>query len=315
MPECVDRCVICGCQKFFSVERYKPRQDMLEYVACAQCGLVFMNPRPTEKELAEYYADSFWQEGKIGAQIQKQRRIALSIKRYIALKAPALLLRHALFILEVGSSFGVTLSALGNVISEKGGVVELFAIEPSAHAVSQGAEYYRGVTMLGEDIHTLNGCQSPFDLVIFSHVLEHFPNPIEALRLIASKISLSGLLYIEVPNFYSHPSVSYAHNYCFTETSLRNSLSAARLKPISLDLLYRNPRIPKYLTCLACKDDAGTREIRAEVLDDILGQRIRGLVGNCGPQIVGGPKDGSGNWQIRIGSGLKQMILDGDVKC
>lgn len=253
MPIAIEECAICGGKYFAQVEKYKPHrggQDLVTYVACDQCGLVFMNPMPTQDELSKYYAGSYWESHVAGeAAVKKQRTVADSIIGYLDFHFPGWL-QSRKSILEIGSSFGVTLNSLGKTVSERGGDATLSAIEPSALATQVGAENYLAVQLLGTDIDDLQAVSATFDLIILSHVLEHLQYPVAALRLLASKLAIDGMIFIEVPNYYGHLSVDYAHNYLFTECSLRNTLMCAGLNVRAFDTRYRSRRISMYLTTL-----------------------------------------------------------------
>jgi 2-polyprenyl-3-methyl-5-hydroxy-6-metoxy-1,4-benzoquinol methylase len=131
------------------------------------------------------------------------------------------------------------------------------------------------VEILGSDVNALRESKLTFDMIILSHVLEHFHDPVAALRLIADRMNSDSLLFVEVPNFYGHPSVSYAHAFCFTEKSLRNTLLAAGLMTTGVETLYRNKQIPLYLTCFATKEVNGAKQSgnESEIVTDIIHQR------------------------------------------
>ena len=163
-----------------------------------------------------------------------------------------------------------------------GGGAKLFAIEPSKNSVQVGRDYYKDVTIIGNTVENLASYNdgTTFNLIILSHVLEHFTNPVVSLTLIADKMTDNSLLYIEVPNFYGHSSVQYAHNYCFTETSLRNCLAVAQLKPVKVDLFWHSRIFPMHITCLARKDANATWPVQLckETVDEIVRRRKSGQV-------------------------------------
>lgn len=154
----------------------------------------------------------------------------------------------------------------------------MFAIEPSESSVRNGKDYYEGVTILGSTVEDLSSYDGTFDFIILSHVLEHFTNPVASLIRIVDKMAENGLCYIEVPNFYGHCSVEYSHNYCFTETSLRNCLTIAQLKPVQFDLFFYSRIFPMHITCLACKNTKSTQpaHICTETVGEIIRQRKAG---------------------------------------
>lgn len=283
MPTNLDNCVVCGHENFCPIEAYESDRIKTNYMACSHCGLVVMNPMPTDDELKEYYSDNYWELSgdAVKQSLQKQQSRAAHLKKYIKLNTRPHFFKDVSSISEIGSSFGVTLHHLGTYVKSIGGEARLFAIEPSQNSVRIGQDYYKGINLLGFTVEDLSyNYDATFDLIILSHVLEHFTNPVASLTLIADKMTDSSLLYIEVPNFYGHPSVQYAHNYCFTETSLMNCLAVAHLKPVEVNLFWHSRIFPMNITCLARKDSDTTSsgKICKETIDEIVRQRKAGQV-------------------------------------
>jgi SAM-dependent methyltransferase len=52
-------------------------------------------------------------------------------------------------------------------------------------------------------MNAVDKLRNKYDFILMSHVLEHFLNPIEALRIITGLLEPDGLLYIEVPSFFT----------------------------------------------------------------------------------------------------------------
>jgi SAM-dependent methyltransferase len=235
-----------------------------------------MNPTPTDAELSRYYGESYWESRRVAAAIAKQASFTRYIRAFIDSKAPQGFLRDVPSVLEVGSSFGVTLHHLGLANRGLGGHAALLAIEPSGHAVQAGGSNYDEVRILGSSVEAVVGGLPPLGLVVLSHVIEHFRDPVASLRVLAESLDATSLVYIEVPNYYGHPSVDYAHNYCFTETSLRNCLGLAGLTVTALDLLHHDCDFPQYLTCLARKSiELGRNGFVFEPLRESLKEVVR----------------------------------------
>jgi SAM-dependent methyltransferase len=53
------------------------------------------------------------------------------------------------------------------------------------------------------EVNAFAGLAPGYDLIILRHVLEHTHRPVELVRLLGSKLSPRGVLYIEVPNLFS----------------------------------------------------------------------------------------------------------------
>jgi 2-polyprenyl-3-methyl-5-hydroxy-6-metoxy-1,4-benzoquinol methylase len=93
-----------------------------------------------------------------------------------------------------------------------------------------------------------------FDLATLMHVLEHLENPIQVLTQIREDLlGETGLLFIEVPNFYAHDSYELAHLSCFTEHTLNELIRQAGFEPIASRKhgMPRSKILPLYLTVLA----------------------------------------------------------------
>jgi 2-polyprenyl-3-methyl-5-hydroxy-6-metoxy-1,4-benzoquinol methylase len=268
MPEALATCPICAAAEFDPVEPFADARITTAYTACRRCGLVAMNPRPTAAEQAAYYGAEYWtvRAGDDEAKRRKQARragfIVAFLERHLRAGPGEGGLASRTAVLEVGSSFGMTLLTLKDRIASLGGSPTLYGIEPSEHAVACSQEVYRSIRVIGrswEDLRTTE--EGPFDLVILSHVLEHLDDPVAGLVAIRRRMAPTGALFIEVPNYYGHPSVEYAHNYCFTETSLRNTLDRAGLAVKALEVNGHDEDFPFYLTCLAAwAETSGTVE-------------------------------------------------------
>ncbi|MEL6853261.1 MAG: class I SAM-dependent methyltransferase, partial [Bacteroidota bacterium] len=110
------------------------------------------------------------------------------------------------------------------------------AIEPSE--TCQEILRSKGVQVLTHDVDTdLHlGQEGKYDLIIMRHVLEHFMNPLEVLKKVASVLSENGQLYIAVPNalyleesaFFTHW-LRVVHTYYFNRISLTNLCHLAGL--------------------------------------------------------------------------------------
>jgi hypothetical protein len=74
-----------------------------------------------------------------------------------------------------------------------------------------------------------------FDLVTLIHVLEHLPDPIGTLRLIRQEwLAADGLVLVEAPDLYGHPSFELGHLVAFSEQTLRGALTAAGFETVEL---------------------------------------------------------------------------------
>ncbi len=156
-------------------------------VRCASCMLVYVNPRPSEKSLGEFYDQYYPPESTSLWERQMARVFEVEgLKRLNALMGPG-------HILDVGCGYGFFLK----MMKEKGW--EVSGVEPSALA----GEYAQ--TALGPNIFrgTLSEARFEaeyFDAVTLWYVLEHVPGPLEILLEVNRILKRGGVIILRVPN-------------------------------------------------------------------------------------------------------------------
>jgi 2-polyprenyl-3-methyl-5-hydroxy-6-metoxy-1,4-benzoquinol methylase len=195
---------------------------------CKSCDLVFLWPRPSQEELADYYAKGYrleYNEGTLPAQIyckgipEARRRVGRLMHR----------LKPSMSVLEVGANAGTFLKEIAPHVSS------VMGVEPG-NAHRAWADRELGLTMV-KDIAELG--DRTFDLIVFFHTLEHVGNPVEFLRSLSRFLAHGGIMVIEVPNvndalvsLYKVPSyLSFyyqkAHLHYFSAETLAKTIAAA----------------------------------------------------------------------------------------
>lgn len=215
-------CNLCGTGNnrflFDTYDRNIGRENRFRMVQCCSCGLVFLNPRPTQESFHQHYNDSYYPyqvpQGTVRAsEIRVKKLPQTKIKK--ALHDPKSFLGWAYLnylaysrgdfhrikkifprqtrLLDIGCGTGqFILSALRYGWSVQG--VE-FMPQACEKAKSLGLSVFQG---------TLEQAHFPdksFDLVRMSHVFEHLPDPVGTLKEIDRILSDRGLVLITVPNF------------------------------------------------------------------------------------------------------------------
>jgi len=144
---------------------------------CENCTLRFRFPQPTKEELMKYYqgldTNECWQHG---AEREVWRYIKGELKD---LPQPS--------VLDVGCFRGDMLSYVGNGL-------ELFGVEPSTEA-GQEAEK-RGITIIGENIESLEGSGPRFGAISLIDVAEHLLRPLDSLKVLTQLLLPGGKLII-----------------------------------------------------------------------------------------------------------------------
>jgi len=159
---------------------------------CAACGLVFVNPRPTERALTDLYrakaADrqaDFYARTVSAAQKFEYTRILADIRT---------LLGSGGRLLDLGCAAGYFMEEAVRAGFEAHGTdlatwVERIAAERGVANVHAGR------------LTDVNFGAGSFDVVHSSQVFEHLPNPLEELAEIRRVLRPGGILYVNVPNY------------------------------------------------------------------------------------------------------------------
>jgi SAM-dependent methyltransferase len=172
-------CDLCGSRDF------AVRDEAKKVVQCRHCGYRFLNPRPSQSEIAEAYSApqqyDTWLDEDLGRQVMWKKRWGL-VKRHA----------QGTRLLDVGAGIGTFLANA----RDDGWSVSGTEVSRSAIAIAReryGIEIAEG--QLGDA--TVSG---PFDVVSMWHVLEHLPSPSQGLRQCRSLLREGGLLVVAVPN-------------------------------------------------------------------------------------------------------------------
>jgi 2-polyprenyl-3-methyl-5-hydroxy-6-metoxy-1,4-benzoquinol methylase len=205
-------------------------------VKCNNCGLVYVNPRPTIKEMRKFYPPEYYARPfgtiKMTDKYKKEMRLIFH-NRY----KPFSKYKRKGKVLEIGCGDGYFLKFL----KEKG--YEVMGVELSLYA----SRYAREV--LGLDVFTGTFEEFPaqkksFDIICLFEVLEHLHNPLSSLHKIKDLLKDDGILVITVPNFSSFQRIIFGkswhiidlprHLYHFTKNTLREMLKRTGLSILML---------------------------------------------------------------------------------
>jgi dolichol-phosphate mannosyltransferase len=188
-----------------------------EILKCLNCGLIFMKPELTEKEIVKEY------ENAVDPVYRDNIQARVTTFRYNLEQV-----RHHFSpgdrVLEIGSYCGAFLK----VAREAG--IDITGLEPSAWAVNvssgvSDAPVIRGTT---EDVPPDAG---KFDVAVAWDVLEHFADPVAELRKINGLLADDGKLLFStlmIDNWFPKatgrhwPWLMDMHLFYFTEATIRN---------------------------------------------------------------------------------------------
>jgi 2-polyprenyl-3-methyl-5-hydroxy-6-metoxy-1,4-benzoquinol methylase len=204
-------CNLCGSalseEVFQAPDAHHPSDEMFTVVRCMNCGLNFLNPRPTVEEMQQHYpSDYFCSESLASA--RKRYRIQANLVESLSTESKLLL--------DVGCANG----DFPRFMKGLGWTVE-------------GVE----VALQSADIDDFHVYRCPFteapipkerfDVVTMWAVLEHVHDPMGYFRMANSVLKKNGYIIFATNHVHSlFPSSQYRediprHLYCFTEASLR----------------------------------------------------------------------------------------------
>ena len=221
-------CSVCKSREFELIYERGVFFDKIYISICKNCGIVCQNPRMDETFFEKYYSsDEYY--GHYQPQINEssvynnERPLLIYniVKKYLSKSS---------HILEIGTGRGDNLITL----KEKG-FINLYGTEINSRCVNslkkKRIKCFNG--NLRKFLKTKTGL---FDLIILSHVLEHFVEPDNELLDISELLKETGYLFVLVPNLTS-PSNTFSqftlpHTFYFTKTSLSNLLGICGLSSI-----------------------------------------------------------------------------------
>jgi SAM-dependent methyltransferase len=207
-------CNLCDGTDFVVVARRDRWLNPLTNSLCRHCGLVGLDPMPTDAEVARFYAGEYRRRyaGSTEPTPKHLLRSRRSAELRLAMLKPRL--RPGMRALDVGSGSGEFLAAL----RDAGCVVE--GVEPDA-SFARFAEQNYDVQVHAAPFADVDFSGRSFDLITSWHVLEHFRDPFTALRRIHSLLAPGGFGHFVVPYLaepHSTPMTHYhfAHLHGFT---------------------------------------------------------------------------------------------------
>lgn len=223
---------LCGENLFGIISTYDRYRIWQPVVICVKCGLIQSRPRMSPKTLEWFYGSDFYRhiyDGNKGVSPLShhvfEKRVETSNRRRDAIRADVHDYDSIRSVGEIGCAGGWNLE----VFRRDGKIVT--GCDPSPGMTEIGRDH-------GLDLrtgHTASLLGSKFDLLILSHVVEHFSNPMIEVNAALDLLAPNGKIYIEVPDARAIclGALQGAHLYYFTPNTLTHFMAMIGLKPIS----------------------------------------------------------------------------------
>ncbi len=157
-----------------------------QLVKCLDCDMVYESPRFDAETIVQGYMSS--QEAEHDSQYpMRVKSFYLALKKHAKLIPPP-----GASVLDIGTAGGAFLEAA----TQYG--YDVYGMEPSADLVMRGKA--RGLQIEQGTIESHNFEPNSFDMVCLWDVIEHLPNPKEALFEIRNLLKPDGILLINYPD-------------------------------------------------------------------------------------------------------------------
>jgi 2-polyprenyl-3-methyl-5-hydroxy-6-metoxy-1,4-benzoquinol methylase len=167
---------------------------------CRSCGCIFQHPLPDAAALAAFYPREYWwtenRRSKLSLILSRMERV---YREFVALDHVRFLERCAAgagsgrSLLDIGCGSGTFLH-----LARRRGFLP-HGMDVSARAVEAAQEQYRLPVRQG-DIGSDVWKGSTFDFITMFHVLEHVPDPAQAIAGAGALLKPGGTLILQVPN-------------------------------------------------------------------------------------------------------------------
>lgn len=187
-------CIACGSANY----EFWAEKDGFSYTRCSHCETVFMNPRPDENLLNDFYKNSenykFWNDYMF-PQTEKARMNSIFKPR--AKKIVELCSEYGLkggTILEIGSAFGTFCEA----IKEESYFEKIIAVEPTPNLAETCRQ--KGFETYEETIEELSLPENYADVIVNFEVIEHLGNPKEFVKKCVNFLKPDGLFICTCPS-------------------------------------------------------------------------------------------------------------------
>ena len=222
----LQNCPICNASSIVSfiktTAQMHSSKELFNFDQCANCQLVFLNPRVNLDNLKDYYTSHYlpyrgseaW--GKYSKLVEGSQK-KLDLKRVKRVKEMCSVSPKSL-ILDVGCGNPSFLKACQQELNCK-----TLGIDFSDEGWKEQSTLFKGLDLQVAEIKDLSLNLKP-DIITMWHYLEHDYTPLENLTYLKSIAKPSTTLIIEIPNFDSISRKKYNENWAGWHTPRHTSL-------------------------------------------------------------------------------------------
>ncbi|MEA2064321.1 MAG: class I SAM-dependent methyltransferase [Gemmatimonadota bacterium] len=239
-------CICCGSEKRERLAKNRFFEGA-GIVRCADCKLVYPYPRPDAERVDEFYRDSYYSYSSLigwATRFLKLYYSGLRARSQFKWITDNINLPRGAKVLEIGCGYGRLLE----LFHEHG--CEIHGIEPSEDCARYTAEKF-GPGVFHGTLEQYDPGNNKFDLVVCSHVFEHFIAPEEVIERLKRMLGSGGRLFFELPNQESKHYIETNYLlipdfYFFSKKNLDSFLRAHGLELVQAGQIEFRRLLPRY---------------------------------------------------------------------
>lgn len=233
-------CKLCNSNEYKLFKKI----DNYRLVKCKQCGLVYLNPRPTQQEINEEYSVEYHIERLLGQEPKTEKEIEQEINKNIG-RAEEIVKRFGNKgkLLDIGCGTAFFIACL-----------KRYGWDVTGIDISEWAGKFAG-EKLGLNVFTGSvgeiQLKERFNVITMYHNLEHLPNPLKTLKRVSELLSDDGILVVKGPNLASFDRIWHGkkwrgydlplHLYHFTPQTYLTILERADFSMQNIIFQYWDP--------------------------------------------------------------------------
>ena len=239
------KCPLCGSTEFERLTNYDRYGIPQDIAICKKCGLVqnlLRYSEHAERKFYKYiYRDLYETNNEPNYKFFYNQRLhgkkIIQLIKHVGIDG-----LEGKRVLEIGCGAGGILYEF----MEHGAYV--IGVDFDNRYLDYGRKM--GLKLINGDANEAKG---KFDIIIYSHVLEHTSNPIKEMKAIRKKLNKHGVVYVEVPGildmhrqFYGIPELYFqnAHNFYFSSKTLEMVMNSAGYRKLYLDESIKGLFVP-----------------------------------------------------------------------
>ncbi len=186
-------CAVCEGQQITVLAVRDRHGQPLENVLCRACGLVWVDPRPSNQSLEKFYSAEYRQQYKKSFQPKPKHLYRETLRASARLRDFLSHYQAGMRVLDIGAGAGF----FSYVLRAQG--IDSDGIEPNEH-YAEFARSQLGLASVRTGFLLDITQRDYYHLITINHVFEHLPEPRAALAHMHSLLTVGGRVLMEVPN-------------------------------------------------------------------------------------------------------------------